>query len=409
MGQKARGIQVDNNSIKTGQDNLEIFLDVSGDLTKTSSGVKLNPALTQTYTFNTALPTSSLTPTLSTELTNKTYVDNLFAGIKWKPNVRAAAVTNLSLTGLQTVDGVSLSATNRILLTAQTTATENGIWVVAAGAWTRPTDFATGLSATSAFTAVDEGTMYADTIWRQTGDSIIIDTNNQTWNQLPIGSITAGTGISVSGFTVSLDIPGTANMGAVVNVADSLLMYDLSATTTVEATYQQILDGLHTTATVLTAPVNSDTMLLYDVSASSTVVTTLDNMIAGVINNATALSASPASNDVLLIGDTSASGAARKITISELAGAVGYALESHTLTAGEVTARSVTLTNAVTTTGKCYLVAFGGAVYSHAGAEVTFTAGAAGAATIAWATGTAGDGSLGGNLITGDKLLIFTV
>jgi hypothetical protein len=59
--------------------------------------------------------------------------------------VLAVATTNVAaLSGPQVVDTVPLVAGDRVLLAAQTTATQNGIWVVQAGAWTRPADWVTG-------------------------------------------------------------------------------------------------------------------------------------------------------------------------------------------------------------------------------------------------------------------------
>jgi hypothetical protein len=53
--------------------------------------------------------------------------------------VAAVATTNLALGGLQTVDGVVLTAGSRVLLTGQTDTKENGVYVASAGAWTRAT------------------------------------------------------------------------------------------------------------------------------------------------------------------------------------------------------------------------------------------------------------------------------
>lgn len=54
---------------------------------------------------------------------------------------RVAATSNLTLAGLQTVAGAVLAAGDRILAAAQTDATENGIYVVSGGSWTRTSDF----------------------------------------------------------------------------------------------------------------------------------------------------------------------------------------------------------------------------------------------------------------------------
>jgi hypothetical protein len=49
-----------------------------------------------------------------------------------------------SLSGLLVIDGYQTVAGDRVLLTAQSTASQNGVWVAASGAWTRPADFAHG-------------------------------------------------------------------------------------------------------------------------------------------------------------------------------------------------------------------------------------------------------------------------
>lgn len=75
--------------------------------------------------------------------------------------------SNILLTGLQTIQGVSLLAGNRVLVSAQTVGSQNGIYIVAAGAWTRSLDMQTGSAAYGIYTAVTEGT-YIDTAWECT-------------------------------------------------------------------------------------------------------------------------------------------------------------------------------------------------------------------------------------------------
>ena len=86
---------------------------------------------------------------------------------------RVVSTSNIaSLSGLATtVDGVALNTAGmRVLLTAQTTATANGIWEVQSGAWTRPTDFFTWSEVSSCIVPVQMGTRYADTLWTCTTD-----------------------------------------------------------------------------------------------------------------------------------------------------------------------------------------------------------------------------------------------
>ncbi len=79
--------------------------------------------------------------------------------------VRASAFGNLTLSGAQTIDGVSCIAGDRVLAPAQTSGAQNGIYVVAAGAWTRAADWLAGteLVASGATVYVSEGTVLGKT------------------------------------------------------------------------------------------------------------------------------------------------------------------------------------------------------------------------------------------------------
>jgi hypothetical protein len=80
-------------------------------------------------------------PAAAQDAATKAYVDNLTAGLSWKESVRVATTTNLaSLNGAQSIDGVTPIAGQRVLVKNQSTASTNGIYDVAAGAWTRSTD-----------------------------------------------------------------------------------------------------------------------------------------------------------------------------------------------------------------------------------------------------------------------------
>ena len=84
---------------------------------------------------------------------------------------------------------------------------DNGIWVVQAGAWTRPMDFASGLNVAGAFTFVQQGTNYADTGWICTNDnpSDVVNTSPLTFVQFSAaGQILAGNGLQKVGNTVSV-------------------------------------------------------------------------------------------------------------------------------------------------------------------------------------------------------------
>jgi len=75
-------------------------------------------------------------------------------------SVSVASDTNQALTGLPTVDGVTLIASDLILLFAQTDQKENGVWAVAAGAWTRATFADTGAEIKDLAVIVQTGLEY---------------------------------------------------------------------------------------------------------------------------------------------------------------------------------------------------------------------------------------------------------
>lgn len=153
--------------------------------------------------------TSLGAPTAGTDAANKAYVDNLITGLAWKDPVRAVSTTDITLSAPQTVDGVSVIAGNRVLVAGQTDPIENGIYVVAAGSWTRSSDMAAASSASSDAVFVQEGTVYADTGWTCTTNSgsDVVGTDSLTFTQFTgAGSITAGVGLSKTGNTLDVNL-----------------------------------------------------------------------------------------------------------------------------------------------------------------------------------------------------------
>ena len=81
--------------------------------------------------------------------------------------VIAFADSDIDLTtgGLLTIDGVNLVANDRVACFNQTTFTEDGIYIVNAGAWTRATDYIVGKETSGDLILVTEGTINEDTLW----------------------------------------------------------------------------------------------------------------------------------------------------------------------------------------------------------------------------------------------------
>ena len=147
-------------------------------------------------------------PTNGQDAATKKYVDSRVQGLSGKGSVRALSDANLEVTGIPaTVDGITLVAGDKILLVAQTDASENGIWEVSATAWSRPENYDTGDHASASYVFVQEGTDYSDQGWQAITDAPtdVIDTDDITWNQFNgAGEIIAGAGVNKNGNTLSL-------------------------------------------------------------------------------------------------------------------------------------------------------------------------------------------------------------
>lgn len=155
------------------------------------------------------------------DATNKTYVDNMAAGLDTKQSVKVATTSNITLSGSQTIDAVNVVGSDRVLVKNQTNASENGIYVVnQVGSWTRSSDTQSWEKLPGAFTFVEKGTVNADTGWVCISDpSGTVGVTSITWTQFAgTGTITAGTGISVSGTQVSLSTISDTGVGSLKKI-----------------------------------------------------------------------------------------------------------------------------------------------------------------------------------------------
>ena len=97
--------------------------------------------------------------------------------------------------GLLTIDGVTLAVNDRVLLVGQTNQIQNGLWLAQTGAWTRPTDFATGSTAGQAYVLISSGTTNAGSSWLCNTPTAIIDTDPITFAEFSLPSATTGANV----------------------------------------------------------------------------------------------------------------------------------------------------------------------------------------------------------------------
>ena len=169
----------------------------------------------------------------SQSLVNKAYVDQVANGLDVKASVRVATTANLSATynnsngtltananGAISIDGVSLSLNDRVLVKDQTTQTQNGFYKVttvgsgsAAYVLTRTPDANEASEITGgAFTFVEEGTNNADNGYVATHNGTpTLGTDNITFDQFSgAGQISAGDALSKTGNTIDVNVDNSS-------------------------------------------------------------------------------------------------------------------------------------------------------------------------------------------------------
>lgn len=149
------------------------------------------------------------TPTGSTDIANKQYVDYAISGASWKPPANAATTVNITLSGLQTIDTVPLVAGNTVLVKDQSTLSENGIYIVSSGPWSRAPGADTWAEYEGAIIYIESGGQ-ATTAWyctAQPGGTLGV-TPLQFFNLSFAAGYTAGTGLTLIGTQFSITNTG---------------------------------------------------------------------------------------------------------------------------------------------------------------------------------------------------------
>ena len=241
----------------------------------TADALKLDLAggtMSGAIAMNTSKITGMGDPTSAQDAATKNYVDNTAQGLDAKASCVAATTANITLSGAQTIDGVSVLAGDRVLVKDQTTTANNGIYVAAASTWARSTDADTWVELTSAFTFVEAGTVNADNGFVCTVDAGgTLGSTAVTWVQFSgAGQITAGAGLTKTGNT--LDVNTASSSRIVVNSND----IDLATTGVGASTYQSVTVDTYGR---ITAGTNPTTLAGYNISDAYT-QTQINNALA---------------------------------------------------------------------------------------------------------------------------------
>lgn len=162
--------------------------------------------------------TNSAPPTVGGDLVNKDYADTLITGLAWKAPCFVATTANIVLSGPQTIDGVAVVPGNRVLVKNQTIASQNGLYIVAAGAWVRSPDANSTAELDGAATFILTGTDNGGKTFIQTTAEPVIGTDPIVFVQFGTlnGSVASheidGFNKTDSDFSSLNPIPGTTKV-----------------------------------------------------------------------------------------------------------------------------------------------------------------------------------------------------
>nr|BAR20890.1 phage-related tail fiber protein [uncultured Mediterranean phage uvMED] len=254
-------------------------------------------------------PVTGVTPTADAHFATKSYVDGVSQGLDVKQSVKVGTTANITLSGTQTIDGVAVSADERVLVKNQSTASENGLYLCKASTWARTDDLAAGVDAAGAFAFVEQGTVNADNAFVCTSNkgSAVVGTNNLVFTQFSgAGQITAGDGLDKSANTLSLDLK--SNGGLVIESTE--LALDLAAssiTGTLPATKITSLTSTVTELNVLDGITSTTAELNLMDGGTSATATTLAAADRFVCNDAGTMKQVALSSLVTFLEDESAS------------------------------------------------------------------------------------------------------
>ena len=218
-------------------------------------------SFTQTYGLENGLYSAQFTNMLTTtgqvntaptnpyDLVNKQYADSLVTGSA-KGECQVATTANITLSGLQTIDGYTTIVGDRVLVKNQGNQAYNGIYIASTTAWTRSTDMQSWAQVPGASVFIQNGTLYANTGWVAIAPEIgTINVTPIVWSQYAgYGTYSAGTGLTLTGTQFSI-----------TNTAVTAGTYGLaSAVPTILVNAQgQITSASNTTISIAPSQINS--------------------------------------------------------------------------------------------------------------------------------------------------------
>ncbi|TXG85771.1 MAG: hypothetical protein E6R13_01690, partial [Spirochaetes bacterium] len=171
--------------------------------------VSFTASAVMNFTQNAKLTTANTNIVDGIDVVNKNYVDSVASGLEVKESVRVISLGNITLSGYPTIDGITVSFGDRVLVNGQTDKKTNGIYVAAAASWSRASDMDQPNEINGGeFVFIRQGNLYADTGWVATLPDSQMGTIGSADIQFTqfssAGVIVAGDGLEKIGNTISI-------------------------------------------------------------------------------------------------------------------------------------------------------------------------------------------------------------
>ena len=151
-------------------------------------------------------------PIGATDIVNLLALQSYAAGISWKQPCAVGTLANITLSGLQTIDGYVTLVGDRVLVKDQTLPANNGIYLASATAWTRSLDANIWDELISAISFIEYGTQAGGAWFCTAVPGGILGVTALNWSQFTTSATySAGTGLTLTGTVFSITPVGTAS------------------------------------------------------------------------------------------------------------------------------------------------------------------------------------------------------
>jgi hypothetical protein len=273
------------------------------------------------------------------------YVDSVAAGLDPKQSCKVATTANITLSGTQTIDGVSVSAGDRVLVKDQTTGSQNGIYICSADAWSRSSDMAAGSDAAGNQMFIEQGTVNGDLgfVCVSNKGSAVVGTNELTFSIFSRQSDTeAGAALSKTGNRLdvevddsSIEISSDALRVKAAGITDAMLAGSISNSKLSNSTISGVALGSSLNGLTASATGGLSLSATYNGSAAVSASINLDGSSLSTGSNG--LKVATGGISTLMLADDAVSAA--KLADASVATA---ALQDSSVTSGKIADNAVT-------------------------------------------------------------------